>query len=64
MTESLETVKLRLVREAIEDNVPGPGRLGRKTEARPRFLLPVWVAGSFLIASLVYLGLPSKALSR
>jgi len=64
MTESLETVKLRLVREAIEDNVPGPGRLGRKTEVRPRFLLPVWVAGSFLIASLVYLGLPSKALSR
>ena len=62
MTDSLETVKLRLVREAIEENVQGPRRLRPKTAALPR--LPVWVAGSFLIASLVYLGLPSNVLSR
>ena len=35
-----------------------------KTVTLPRLLLPLWLAGCFLIAGLVYLGLPAKALSR
>jgi len=54
----LDATKLRLVREAVRDNVEGPSRTRPKAEARPRYtLLPVLVC-SFLIASLVYLAMP------
>jgi N-acetylmuramoyl-L-alanine amidase len=64
MRESLADTKVRLVREAIQDNLLRPRRVRPKTEVLPRVFLPVWMAGSFLIASLVYLGLPSKVDSR
>jgi N-acetylmuramoyl-L-alanine amidase len=55
----LEATKLRLVRQAVQQNIQGPSPTGRKAETPPRFVLPVLMATSFLIASLVYLSMPS-----
>src|SRR5262245_42447048 len=62
--ETLADTKLRVVREAVQDNVPGPRRIRRRPTELPRFPLPLCVAGAFLIASLVYLGLTPAAHSR
>jgi N-acetylmuramoyl-L-alanine amidase len=57
--KDLVATKLRLVREAVRDNVEGPSRSPRpKVEARPRYTLVTVLACSFLIASLVYLSMP------
>ena len=57
--KDLVATKLRLVREAVRDNVEGPSRTLRpRTEARPRFTWLSVLACSFLIASLVYLSMP------
>src|SRR5262249_45845763 len=55
----LDATKLRLVREAVRENVEGPSR-ARPTvgAARPRFTLFTVLSGSFLIASLLYLAMP------
>lgn len=60
----LESIKLRLVREAIRQNIEGSPRSGPKTEVRPRFVLPLGVASAFLIATLLYLSVPSVLVSR
>ncbi len=62
--EDLDTTKLRLVREAIQRNIHGSPRTGPKTGAQPRPALPVLMASAFLIASLVYLSMPSTVVSR
>jgi N-acetylmuramoyl-L-alanine amidase len=62
--EDLEAIKLRLVREAIRQNIGGSPRSRPKTEVRPRFVLPLGIAGSFLIASLLYLSMPSAMVAR
>src|SRR5262245_33953623 len=57
--KDLVATKLRLVREAVRDNVEGPSRSARpKVDARPRYTLVTVLACSFLIASLVYLSMP------
>jgi N-acetylmuramoyl-L-alanine amidase len=63
-TERLADTKLRLVREAIGDNIQHRRRARRPAEVLPGYLLPPWVAGFFLIASLVYVGMPSSAPTR
>jgi N-acetylmuramoyl-L-alanine amidase len=55
----LDATKLRLVREAIQQNISRPILARRKLEPPPRFVLPVLMATTFLIASLVYLSIPS-----
>lgn len=62
--EDLGPVKLRLLREAIRQNIEGSPRRRPKTEVRPRLALPLGVVGSFLIASLLYLSMPSVMVSR
>ena len=57
----LAATKLRLVREAIQQNIQEPFLVGRKAEVPPRFVLPKLMATSFLIAGLVYLSMPSAA---
>jgi hypothetical protein len=60
----LDATKLRLVREAIQQNIQEPFPVGRRTEAPPRLSLPALMAGSFLIAVLVYLSMPSAVDSK
>jgi N-acetylmuramoyl-L-alanine amidase len=60
----LDATKLRLVREAIQQNIQKPLRVGRRTGAPSRLILPVSMATSFLIAILVYLSMPSAMGSR
>jgi N-acetylmuramoyl-L-alanine amidase len=55
----LDATKLRLVREAIQDNIEESVPGGRKAEPSPRFILPMLMTTAFLIASLVYLSVPS-----
>jgi len=55
----LDATKLRLVRQAIQANIRGSLPGGRRAEAEPRFILPMLMMTSFLIASLVYLSVPS-----
>jgi N-acetylmuramoyl-L-alanine amidase len=55
----LDATKLRLVREVIQDNIRGGLPGGRKVEAAPRFILPMLMTTAFMIASLVYLSVPS-----
>ena len=62
--KDLDATKLRIVREAVRENVEGPSRPRPKAEARPRFTLLTVVACSFLIASLVYLSMPSTVPPR
>jgi N-acetylmuramoyl-L-alanine amidase len=62
--KDLEAIKLRLVREAIRQNMEGSPPSRPKMEARRRFALPLWVAGSFLLAGVLYLALPSVMVSR
>lgn len=60
--KDLDATKLRLVREAVRENVEGPSRIRPKADdtarSRPRFTLVTVLACSFLIASLVYLSMP------
>lgn len=60
----LDLTKLRLVREAIQHNVQGRRLVWRKTETRPRSAFAVVIATSFLIASLIYLSVPSANPAR
>jgi N-acetylmuramoyl-L-alanine amidase len=55
----LEAIKLRLVREAIRHNIVGSARSRTRPKVRPRFVLPLGVASAFLVASLLYLSMPS-----
>jgi N-acetylmuramoyl-L-alanine amidase len=62
--EGLDVTKLRLVREAIQHNLQSPRRTRTKAATRRTLDIPVCMAGAFLIASLVYLSLPSTLVSR
>src|SRR5262245_16706675 len=64
LSADLDAIKLRLVREAVQDNIVGPPAFVRRTAASPRFALPALVATSFLIACLIYLSMPGAVLSR
>src|SRR5262245_13202411 len=57
----LAAAKFRIVREAVQHNLPSPPR--RVRPPRRPSALPVVAMGSLLIASLVYLSLPSKVVS-
>jgi N-acetylmuramoyl-L-alanine amidase len=60
--DRLGATKLRLLREAVRHNVDGRVQPKRAPGSTPA--LPLWMAGCFLIASLVYLSLPGTAGSQ
>lgn len=62
--ETVGETKLRLIREAIQHNIEGTRGTTAKASARPKRLLPLWLLGSLLIASLAYLSMPSQVVSR
>src|SRR5262245_55551679 len=63
--ETLHVTKLRLLREAVQHNVERPRRARRVAVPRPGVaVLTTWLTSACLIASLVYLSLPSGAVSR
>ena len=62
--ENVEETKRRLIREVIQHNIEGTRGTKAKASARPKRLLPLWLLGSLLIASLAYLSVPSQVVSR
>jgi N-acetylmuramoyl-L-alanine amidase len=61
--ESAEQTKLRLLREAVENNIEGVRRLKTKSVARRRRIFPLWSSAGFLIAGLAYVFVPSHSAS-
>jgi len=62
--ESVEQTKLRLLREAVQQNIEGVRNHNTKPRARPQRLLTLWLWGGFLVASLAYLLAPGHVVSR
>ncbi len=62
--ESLEQTKIRLIREAIQHNVTGVQGSKAKASAQPTRILPPWLWGSLLVATLAYFFMPSQVVSR
>jgi N-acetylmuramoyl-L-alanine amidase len=62
--EDVEQTKLRLIREAIQDNIQRKrGSKTRELVRRPR-TIPLWLWGVSLLASLAYLSGPRQVVSR
>jgi N-acetylmuramoyl-L-alanine amidase len=60
----VDRTKLRLIREAIEDNIDGAQRTRAGLSAPPRRIVPLSLFGSMLIASIVYLSAPLPVVSE
>ena len=58
-SEDVDATKVRLLREAVRHNVEAPRRVRPARARRSTPMLPLGLAGGLLIASLVYLSLPS-----
>jgi N-acetylmuramoyl-L-alanine amidase len=71
--KNVQETKLRLLREAVEDNVDGARQVRARTfrvlkryrqiAKEPKGIFPLWLWGCFLIAGLSYLLLPSQLVS-
>jgi N-acetylmuramoyl-L-alanine amidase len=73
--DSVEETKLRLLRQAIRDNLEGAQEINRQRSAAERHLLsptpgsrrkrmfPLWLSGCFIIAGLAYFFIPSQVVS-
>jgi N-acetylmuramoyl-L-alanine amidase len=71
----VEETKLRLLREAIRDNLEGAQEINRKRSSmgghltstippsRPKRMLPLWLSGCFMLAGLAYFFIPSQVVS-
>ncbi len=61
--DTVDTTKHRLIREAVQHNLDRAGRSKPTASARPRHLLPLWLLGLLLIASLTHLSAPPPVVS-
>jgi N-acetylmuramoyl-L-alanine amidase len=74
--DGVEETKLRLLREAIRDNLDGAQEINRKQRSavegpltsptprsRSKRMVPLWLSGCFLIAGLAYFFFPSRVVS-
>jgi N-acetylmuramoyl-L-alanine amidase len=61
--ENLEQTKLRLIREAIQDNIEAAQRIKARPAVRPKRVFPAWLWGTLLVAGIAYFSLPSPAVS-
>jgi N-acetylmuramoyl-L-alanine amidase len=62
--ENTQQTKVRLIREAIDENIETAKRIRTRIRARPRRAFPVWLCGCLLVAALAYLSLPPQVISR
>jgi len=61
--EKVEQTKLRILREAVQDNIEGVHGIKAKAPARRKVLIPLWLWATFLIPGVAYLLLPSQGIS-
>jgi len=61
--EKVEQTKLRVLREAVQDNLEGAHRTKAKAPARRKLFFPLWIWATFLIPGVAYLLVPSQGIS-
>lgn len=61
--ETVEQTKLRILREAVQDNIEGVHRIKAKAPARRNLFFPLWLWATFLIPGVAYLSVPSQRIS-
>jgi len=61
--EKVEQTKLRILREAVQDNLEGAHRIKAKVPTRRKLFFPLWIWATFLIPGFAYLLVPSQGIS-
>jgi N-acetylmuramoyl-L-alanine amidase len=61
--ETVEQTKLRILREAVQDNIEGVHRIKAKAPARRNLFFPLWLWATFLIPGVAYLSVPTQGIS-
>lgn len=61
--EKVEEIKLRILREAVQDNIDGARRKKPKAAPGRKTLLLLWLWGALLIPALIYLLVPGQVIS-
>jgi N-acetylmuramoyl-L-alanine amidase len=61
--ETVEQTKLRILREAVQDNIEGVHRIKVKAPARRNLFFPLWLWATFLIPGVAYLSVPTQGIS-
>lgn len=61
--EKVEQTKLRVLREAVQDNIEGANRIRAKAPARRNAFSPLWLWAILLIPGVAYLLVPSQGIS-
>jgi len=61
--ETVEQTKLRILREAVQDNIQGVHRIKATAPAQRKGFFPLWLWATFLIPGVTYLLAPSQGIS-